>query len=113
MIDLTFVNELSIAEGLNVLESLIIYVLGIALFSIFIFKFYRFLAHKDLFHLETNDKLLTVSAFFQEIGHLFGHFLKYIFVYPLFVFFWFLIISLFLIVLYWLTKPEYKTIPLP
>lgn len=99
MVDLTFVQELSLQEGMDVLQSLVIYVLGISIFAIFVFKFYRFLAHKDLFHLKTNEQLLTVSAFFQEIGHLLGHFLKYIFVYPLFVFFWFAIISLFLIVL--------------
>ena len=46
-----FPEGLDFTEAYDLLEPVVIYILGMALYALFIFKFYRFVASKDIFEL--------------------------------------------------------------
>lgn len=75
------------------------YTLLIAFYAIFIWKFYRFLAKRDVIKLDLNKYNRVENPgwhkFFAAIVFLF----EYIIIIPFIIFFWFTILSLFLLVL--------------
>lgn len=96
-----FFNVTSITGQLSVVEAkaftypLLLLTLGIAVYAIFIFKFYRFLATKNVFRL----KLQQYSGFFAGIEKFFSvvlYIAEYIIILPLFIFFWFLVLTIML-----------------
>jgi hypothetical protein len=78
-----FIGSLSVPEGFATIEPLIIFVIGLVIYSLFVFKFYKFIAKKDIFKLS------------QERGTLgkIIYALKYIFLFPIVSFFWFFVIA--------------------
>lgn len=80
-----FFEQLSISEGRLVLEPLIILVIGMVVYSIFVFKFYRFIARRDIFRLSKGGETSALKRL--------GYALEYIFLFPIIAFFWFLVIS--------------------
>ncbi len=84
--------ELSLSEAYNVLRPLGIFVIEIAIYSIFVYKFYRFLATRDIIKVDYGRYKSAGLRFFRWIGHL----LETIFLLPIIIFFWFAILALFL-----------------
>ena len=80
-------NQLSIEGARMTLEPLILFLAGMIVYSLFIFKFYRFISRRDLFKLEENKH--------SAAGKL-GYALKYMFLFPIAAFLWFLVISVLL-----------------
>ena len=75
------------------------YIVFIAVYAIFIWKFYRFLAKRDILKLDLNKyNDSTHPVFSKSFGVLF-FFIKFLLVFPIIVFFWFGILSLFLLFL--------------
>jgi len=76
-----------------------ILVLLIVIYSIFIWKFYRFIAKKNVLGLDLNKYNKSKHPFFTKLlaGSL--YFVEYIIILPFLIFFWFAIFTLFLIVL--------------
>lgn len=87
----SFLSNMSLAEARASLEPMIILVIGIVIYSIFIFKFYRFVARRDIFRLPKTKNPGTGRKI------LYG--LEYIFLFPIVAFIWFLVISVLLSVL--------------
>ncbi|MFH1134391.1 MAG: hypothetical protein V1735_07950 [Nanoarchaeota archaeon] len=82
----------SLAEWASQAQPLAVIVVGIAVYTTFIYRFYRFVAARDLFAWKIDGKH---SAFGQFLFYVF----KYLFIYPVFVFFWFSVMALLLIFL--------------
>ena len=82
----------NISEAYNVLGSLGILLLEIVIYSIFIFKFYRFLASRDIIKVNYSLYSNVGLRFIRWIGYL----LQNIFLFPVIVFFWFAILAMFL-----------------
>jgi len=82
----------NISEAYNVLGSLGILLLEIVIYSIFIFKFYRFLASRDIIKVNYSRYSNVGLRFIRWIGYL----LQNIFLFPVIVFFWFAILAMFL-----------------
>ncbi len=86
----------SMQEALRLIVPLAIFVAGMVIYSIFIFKFYRFLARKDIFsinlHKYDRDGHAKRKKFFALLLHLF----KYLILFPVFTFIWFIVLSLLL-----------------
>jgi hypothetical protein len=91
----------SLNEALQIYQPLGIFVLGMIIYSIFIFKFYRFVARRDLFKYseEEESEKRWFERFLGNIGYIFKH----IFVLPILIFFWFLVLSA---ILAFLSKQE-------
>lgn len=79
--------------------NLFLLVLVIVIYSIFIWKFYRFIAKKNIFELNLNQynrsEHPVISKFFAGLLY----FLEYIVIMPFLIFFWFGIFTLFLVLM--------------
>ena len=75
----------SFAEARTVLEPLIMFVIGMVVYSLFVFKFYKFISRKDIFRLSKGGD----PGILKRIGY--G--LEYLFLFPIIAFFWFFVIA--------------------
>ncbi|MCK5283222.1 MAG: hypothetical protein KAK00_07475 [Nanoarchaeota archaeon] len=91
--------EFSVQEATNVLQPLLILAAGIFVYSFFVFKFYRFLAKKDIFGLNLSQYNEAKHSFFSKLFDIVAYIVEYILIFPLFVFFWFLVLVIFITVI--------------
>ena len=89
----------SIQEAYSILKPLALFVVAMAIYAIFIFKFYRFLARKDVFRIDLKKYSKAKFALFKKLSSIIAYIVKYLILFPLFVFFWFVILSLLLMLL--------------
>lgn len=93
MVDLSSITNMVVA-GFSLIEAtalwrpLVVFVIGVAIYSFFIFKFYRFLARKKI--LELRLKQYEIHAGLKK----FLHGIEVIFLFPFVVFFWFFVMTL-------------------
>ncbi len=91
-----FTNGLDINDALDLLRPVAVYVIGITVYAIFVFKFYMFVASRDMF--ELNIARYAESRF--RLAHILYQFafyiLKYIILFPAVAFFWFAVLALIL-----------------
>ena len=89
-----FGNGLDLQDALDLLGPLSIYVLGIAGYGILVFKYYRFVAARDMFELDLSRyegvRLRWVRSLLQVTLYIF----KYLILFPVFAFFWFAVLTL-------------------
>ena len=82
----------------EVILPLLLSIAGIVVYSIFVFNFYKFLALKNIFHLnlrQYND----FKSFLGDVYEVFLYFLEYLLILPFFIFVWFVIVVMILIFL--------------
>jgi len=97
-------SDLSLEGFISGIKPLLIFVAAMTIYSIFIFKFYKFLARRDFIHLSHDSKARE-----GLIGHMFRgifYVLENLILIPLVVFFWFAILSGLLLFLSKNTQPE-------
>ena len=80
-------NQLSVEGARMTLEPLILFLAGMIAYSLFIFKFYRFISRRDLFKIREGSH--------SKLGKL-AYALKYMFLFPIAAFLWFFVISILL-----------------
>ncbi len=73
-----------------------IYSFFIVVYSIFIWRFYRFLAKREIIKLDLNKYNNATHPVVEKILAIFLYTIEYIVVLPFLVFFWFIILTLFL-----------------
>ncbi len=81
-------NQLSVGGARTTLEPLLIFVIGMVIYSVIIFKLYRFISKRDLFRLSREGKHTKL----RKVA--FG--LEYVFLFPIIAFVWFFVISVLL-----------------
>ena len=74
-------------EAFIVLKPFAIFLLGIVIYSIFIFKFYRFLASKDIFELNLDRYNTAEHSSPRKILSVIFYVVKYVLFFPIFAFF--------------------------
>ena len=79
--------------------SLFLLIVLVFAYVLFIWKFYRFLATKNIFGLDLNKYNKTDHPLFTKLLAGGFYFLEYIIILPFIIFFWFIIFTLFLILL--------------
>ncbi len=84
-----FPNGLEINEAYNLLEPVAFYILGMAIYTLFVFKFYRFLASKDIFEFDVSRLEESKHRAVRVALHSVFYVAQYLFVFPLVAFFWF------------------------
>ena len=82
-------GNFSINEAFALLKPLSLFIMGIAIYSIFIFKFYRFVARREILKFNVKEYSGAFGKFFYSIIYLF----KYLIVFPILSFFWFIVIA--------------------
>ncbi len=91
-----FPEGLDLTEAYDLLEPVVIYILGMALYALFIFRFYQFVASRDIFAFDVSKyeqaRFRAARVFLH--GILYAG--KYLFVFPVVAFFWFAAITIML-----------------
>ena len=95
-IDVIFPNGLTIDDALLLLQPAAVYVLGMALYAIFVFKFYRFIAARDMFALDLSRYQESRFRWMRGFLHVVLYVAKYVILFPAFAFFWFAVLTLIL-----------------
>ena len=89
----------SLPESYKIIFNIFIYVILIALYSIFVFEFYRFLARKNVLKLNLSKYNTSTRPFLNKFFATLLFLLEYVIILPIFVFFWFTILSFLLLLL--------------
>ena len=91
--------SIDLMEAYTVLRPLGIAVVGMAVYGVFVFNFYRFLARKDIFRLDLEHYNNASRPFVRKSTAVLLYVLKFLVLFPAFVFFWFAVIALLLSVM--------------
>ena len=86
-------GELNLAEALVVLKPLAFFVFGMAIYAIFIFNFYRFVGRRDLVELKLERYEQSKMRALRMTFHFFSYVGKYLILFPLVAFAWFVILT--------------------
>lgn len=78
-----------LADAPGVILPVAVYVLAMALYAIIIFKFYRFIAGRDIFSLDLSGNDASRVPVLRDLLSLIGYVIKYILLFPAFAFLWF------------------------
>ncbi len=91
-----FPDGLDIEVALDLLRPLAVYVVGMAIYAVFIFKFYRFVASRDMFELDFSKYEESRFKFVRTLLHFVFYVLRYLILFPFFAFFWFAVLTIIL-----------------
>lgn len=86
----------SFIEAWSAIQPLLFFLIGMTVYAIFIFSFYRFLARKDLFKISLAKYNVSKNPVLKKTVRIIFYILEHILIYPLFVIFWFAILGLLL-----------------
>ncbi len=91
-----FPEGLYVVHALDLLGPVAVYVLGMSVYAIFIFRFYRSLAARDMFALDLSRYEESRRRFVRRVLGVVMYVAKYLVLFPLFAFFWFAVLTLIL-----------------
>ena len=86
-------TELNLYDALDLLRPVSVYIGGMAVYAIFVFTFYRFVAARDMFALDLSRYEQSRYKWLRSVLHVVMYVLKYILLFPFFAFFWFAVIT--------------------
>ena len=86
-------TELNIYDALDLLRPVSVYIGGMAVYAIFVFTFYRFVAARDMFALDLSRYEQARYQAVRSVLHVVMYVAKYILLFPFFAFFWFAVIT--------------------
>ncbi len=89
----------SVPEEYRILVTLFLYTFFIAIYSIFVWKFYKFLASRDIIELNLRQYNHSKYPSLEKIFAVILYTIEYIIILPFLVLFWFAIFSMFLLIL--------------
>ena len=95
-LDTVFPNGLNLDDAIQLLGPVAIYVVGMALYAVFVFKFYRFVATRDMFTLKLSGYEGSRHPWLRGLVHIALYGARYLVLFPAFAFFWFLVLTLIL-----------------
>jgi hypothetical protein len=97
---MSFYNEISAIIGETYLQ-LFVFTIGLFIYAVFVWHFYRTLSKRDLFKIDLEKYNLpqVKHKTLGKVGSVISYILKYGFIFPVYIFVWFLILSIFLLVL--------------
>ncbi len=98
-IDFIFPNGLNMDDALQLLWPVAIYILSMAVYAVFVFRFYRFVASRDMFALDLSKYEASRHRWARGFLHLVLYGAKYLILFPVFAFFWFVVLTLILTLL--------------
>ena len=86
-------TDLNFYDALDLLRPVSVYIGGMAVYAIFVFTFYRFVAARDMFALDLSRYEQSRYKWLRSVLHVVMYVLKYILLFPFFAFFWFAVIT--------------------
>lgn len=95
-LDSIFPNGLYLVHALDLLWDVGVYVLGMSVYAIFIFRFYRFVAARDMFALDLSRYEESRRRWMRRALGVVMYVAKYLILFPAFAVFWFAVLALIL-----------------
>ena len=95
-LDLIFPNGLNLIDARDMIVNVGVYIIGIGVYAVFIFHFYRFLATRDMFKFDLSPYQESPRPAVRGLLHFVMYVAKYIVVFPFFAFFWLAVLTLIL-----------------
>jgi hypothetical protein len=92
-----FIN--SLPDSYQIVFNIFTYVILIALYAIFVYEFYRFLARKNIIKINLSRYNTSQHPFFKKFLASLFFLLEYIIILPVLVFFWFVVLAFMLLLL--------------
>ena len=93
-IDGLFPNGLLLEDALRLLWPVMAVVLGMTVYAVFVFHFYRFVAARDMFRLNASWRGEERGSLFGNLFRLVWWVVRFVFLYPAFAFFWLAVLTL-------------------
>ncbi len=93
------VSNFSISNYISTITPLVIFILGISIYAFFVFKFYRFLARRDILKLKRGKYYEGLEGVIKKFFETILYVLENLVLIPLLVFFWFAILAALILVL--------------
>ena len=84
---------IDLMEAYNTLGPLALIIGGITVYGVFVFNFYRFVAQKDIFTLDLQKHNQARHAALRKTLSVVFYIVKFLVLYPIFVFFWFCVMA--------------------
>ncbi|MFQ6030779.1 MAG: hypothetical protein ACE5Q6_25190 [Dehalococcoidia bacterium] len=88
--------ELSISGAATILKPLVVFVFGMVVYAVFIFKFYRFVASKDIFTFDLSKYEKSNFRGVRTALHVIFYVGKYLVLFPVVAMFWFGVLTVLL-----------------
>jgi hypothetical protein len=88
-------SQFTLAEALTLARPIILFIIGMGIYSWFIFKYYRFVARREIFKWKLGAGETGKKSFLGAVGYI----LKHLIIFPILTFFWFIILAAILIFL--------------
>ena len=98
-IGLIFPNGLSVDAAQQQLRPALVVVLGMTAYAVFVFKFYRFVAARDMFGLDLSRNAGALGSALRDLIFPVWYVVRYVILFPAFAFFWFAALTLILVFL--------------
>ena len=86
----------SVNQAAQLLWPVGVYVLGMAVYAVFIFRFYRFIAGRDIVTLDFSKNDNVAFPVFWDFIFLIWYVVRYVVLFPAFALFWFAVLTLML-----------------
>lgn len=86
-------TDLNIYDAIDLLRPVSVYIAGMAIYAVFVFTFYRFVAARDMFGLDLSKYEQSRYKWVRSVLHVVMYVAKYILLFPFFAFFWFAVIT--------------------
>ena len=93
-IDGIFPNGLLLEDALRLLWPVLAVVVGMTVYAVFVFHFYRFVAARDMFRLNLSRIEGERVSLFGDLFRLVWWVVRFVFLYPAFAFFWLAVLTL-------------------
>ena len=94
-----FTKGLDISDALDLLWTAAVFMLLMSAYAVFVFKFYRFVASRDMFAIDLSRYEDVSLQWLRSSFHVVLYVLKYLVLFPVFAFFWFAVLTLILALL--------------
>ncbi len=89
-------QQLNVNDAADLLVPVAVYILGMAAYALFIFKFYRFVASRDMFEMDLSKYQESRFKVVRGFLHIVMYVAKYLILFPVIAFFWFAVLTMIL-----------------
>jgi len=89
----------NVDEWIRILKPIVYLAIGFAIYAVFIFKFYRFTAHKDIFKLYLYKREMVRYAELKNFVKFLLYILEYLIIFPFVVMVWFAVLVILFILI--------------
>ena len=96
-------QQLNVNDAIDLLAPVAVYILGMAAYAFFIFKFYRFVASRDMFQMDLSRYEESRYKVVRGFLHIVMYVAKYLILFPAIAFFWFAVLT---VILAFLSKEQ-------